>query len=242
MKMLNGWKKSKNFTLIELLVVIAIIAILAGMLLPALNKARERAKTIKCTSNLKQLGSACAMYDTTWGVLPAFCSTILGSQGAANGWWSQQLFTEKLLPVISNDNNYGATALNCPLLRCPTSYQQITYDGGKWNYGMNCHLSVQVGILANTNNKWIKKDSITKPALRMLITDASAPWMGGTSTTPGGNGSAWYPHASSIAWVSGIIPPNTAVMNILLLDGHVEGFQYRQLRSYSLDPSKSNSN
>ncbi len=64
-------KRKNSFTLIELLVVIAIIAILAAMLMPALQKARQRAQTTSCLNNLKQFGVASAMYQNEFnGYVP----------------------------------------------------------------------------------------------------------------------------------------------------------------------------
>lgn len=144
-------RKHNGFTLIELLVVIAIIAILAAMLLPALNQAREKAKRISCNNNLRQLCTAVNMYAVDFdGFLP-WCNWE-AEDGAKNGWLYDAAIgqasiiantkstgdpgpsTGSLFPYVQSKKVY-----RCPSHKVSIADRSIPPNGTNWlgTYGMN---------------------------------------------------------------------------------------------------------
>ncbi len=97
--------RERGFTLIELLVVMVIIAILIGLLLPAVQKAREAARVTSCANNLKQIGLAMANFEARLGNYPSSWKTTLpDASGNINGWSAQA----QLLPYVEQTALYSS--------------------------------------------------------------------------------------------------------------------------------------
>ncbi len=114
----------RGFTLIELLVVIAIISVLIALLLPAVQSAREAARRIQCTNNLKQIGIALHNYESSWNCLPA-----AGQGGIAEVYLNFTGYSQ-ILPYLEQGNAFNATNFNVSL-----QYGSSGYFG--WSFPSN---------------------------------------------------------------------------------------------------------
>jgi prepilin-type N-terminal cleavage/methylation domain-containing protein len=146
-------RQRTGFTLIELLVVIAIIAVLIGLLLPAIQKVRETANRAQCQNNLKQLGIALINFQGTYGKFPQPRGVYSYETGNLTEWKG---WPYKLLAFIEQDNLQSACEANFPgnvytnvkLFQCPSDPRagqdgrDATYSFGQTTAGMIWYVGV----------------------------------------------------------------------------------------------------
>ena len=222
--------RKNYFALIELLVVIAIIAILAAMLLPALNKARDRAKAARCASSAGQLGQAVLMYAGD------FNDMIMPVLGTDSGWgqddstaWNYILVSRGYVPLNLDDHHnlkkYGVTAvMKAGILGCGekvNSYGNGTQFAMPFNWG-----SGTPGYEKNANITAGYKITRTKRASKRCMFAESQP--NGKPYFQCGWG---YPRWDNEGTDPGVDTPhdNGNRTNICAMDGHVETLTFIEL-------------